>query len=183
MAHLHLTRRCSQRLRRRCFFDVQASQCAFKSSHLRSPEPWLSLCLVRRMASTIEGGCLCGGVRYRLHVRPKQGSDCHCEDCRRASAAPYVTWCSVPSKAIEVLSGELRRVSYADRLRSFASCCGTPLFIQDEVSSEWIDVTVASLDDPKTFHPEVAIWTEDKLPWVKLDPSRRAFRRSRDENA
>lgn len=139
--------------------------------------------LVRRMASAIEGGCLCGGVRYRLHVRPKQGSDCHCEDCRRASAAPYVTWCSVPSKAIEVLSGELRRVSYADRLRSFASCCGTPLFIQDEVSSEWIDVTVASLDDPKTFHPEVAIWTEDKLPWVKLDPSRRAFRRSRDENA
>ena len=139
--------------------------------------------LVRRMASTIEGGCLCGGVRYRLHVRPKQGSDCHCEDCRRASAAPYVTWCSVPSKAIEVLSGELRRVSYADRLRSFASCCGTPLFIQDEVSSEWIDVTVASLDDPKTFHPEAAIWTEDKLPWVKLDPSRRAFRRGRDENA
>src|SRR4029453_9046385 len=127
--------------------------------------------LVRRMASTIEGGCLCGGVRYRLHVKPKQASDCHCEDCRRASAAPYVTWCSVPSKAIEVLSGELRRVSYADRLRSFASCCGTPLFIQDEVSSEWIDVTVASLDDPKTFHPEAAIWTEDKLPWVKLDPS------------
>src|SRR5262245_65128197 len=77
------------------------------------------------MASTIEGGCLCGGVRYRLHVRPKPGSDCHCEDCRRASAAPYVTWCSVPSKAIEVLSGELRRVSYAARLRSFASCCGT----------------------------------------------------------
>src|SRR5438067_2226734 len=109
------------------------------------------------------------------------GTHCHCEDCRRASAAPYVTWCSVPSKAIEVLSGELRRVSYAERLRSFASCCGTPLFIQDEVGSEWIDVTVASLDDPKTFHPEVAIWTEDKLPWVKLDPSRRAFRRSRDE--
>src|SRR5437588_6206784 len=38
------------------------------------------LVLVRRMARTIEGGCLCGGVRYRLHVRPKQGSDCHCED-------------------------------------------------------------------------------------------------------
>ena len=86
--------------------------------------------LVRRMATTIEGGCLCGGVRYRLHDRPKQGSDCHCEDCRRASAAPYVTWCSVPSKAVEVLSGELNRVSYADRLRSFASCCGALLLIE-----------------------------------------------------
>jgi len=135
------------------------------------------------MLSTIEGGCLCGGVRYRLHNRPKPGSDCHCEDCRRASAAPYVTWCSVPSKAIEILSGELRRVLYTGRLRSFASCCGTPLFIQDEVSSEWIDVTVASLDDPKAMPPEAAIWTEDKLPWVQLDPSRPAFGRNKDENA
>jgi len=139
--------------------------------------------LVMRMEDTIEGGCLFGGVRYRLHVRPKQGSDCHCEDCRRASAAPYVTWCNVPSKAIEILSGELRRVSYATRLRSFASCCGTPLFFQDEVSSETIDVTVVSLDDRKAFPPMAAIWTEDKLPWVKLDPSRPAFRRNRDENA
>jgi hypothetical protein len=84
---------------------------------------------------------------------------------------------------MEVLSGELRRVSYADRFRSFAACCGTPLFIQDEVSSESIDVTVASLDDPKPFPPEAAIWTEDKLPWVKLDPGRPAFLRNRDENA
>ena len=94
-----------------------------------------------------------------------------------------MTWCSVPRQAIEVLSGEVRTVSYADRLRSFAFCCGTALFIKDEVSSEWIDVTVASLDDPKNFPPEAAIWTEDKLPWVKLDPSRRAFRRNRDENS
>ena len=135
------------------------------------------------MATTIEGGCLCGGVRYRLRAKPKQGSDCHCEDCRRASGAPYVTWCSVPSKMVEVLSGKVRRVLYADRLRSFASCCGTPLFMQDEVTSEWIDVTVASLDDPKAFPPKAAIWTEDKLPWVELDPSRPAFLRNRDEDS
>ena len=143
----------------------------------------MSADLVRRVAFAIEGGCLCGGVRYRLHARPKQGSDCHCEDCRRASAAAYVTWCSVPTEALEILSGELRRVLHANRLRSFASCCGTPLFIQNDVASKCIDVTVASLDNPKPFPPEAAIWTEDKLPWVPLDPSRPAFRRSRDENA
>jgi len=74
-------------------------------------------------------------------------------------------------------------VFYADRLRSFASCCGTPLFIQDEANSEWIDVTVASLDDPTTTPPEAAIWIEDKLPWVQLDPGRPAFRRNREGNA
>src|ERR1700741_1120602 len=116
------------------------------------------------MATPIEGGCLCGGVRYRLLVRPKPGSDCHCEDCRRASAAPYGTWCSVPSKAIEVFSGELRRASYAGRVRSCPSCCGTPLFIQDQVSSEWADLTVASLAHPEAMPPEAGIWTEAKLP-------------------
>src|SRR5215813_13539154 len=133
------------------------------------------------MRATFDGGCLCGGVRYRLHAKPEQGSDCHCEDCRRASGAPYVTWCSVPSEAIKILSGELQRLLYATRIRSFAACCGTHLFIQDEVNSEWIDVTVASLDDPKSFPPVAAIWIEDKLPWVQLDPSRPAFRRNRDE--
>jgi hypothetical protein len=135
------------------------------------------------MAGRIDGRCLCGGVRYRLHLRPTPGSDCHCEDCRRASAAPYVTWCSLPTKAIKVLSGEIRTISSADRLRSFASCCGTPLFIQDEVNSEWIDVTVASLDNAEAFRPEAAIWIEDKFPWVKLDPGLPAFPRHRNDNA
>jgi len=94
-----------------------------------------------------------------------------------------VTWCSVPSQAIEILRGEVRRVLHATRFRSFASCCGTPLFIQDEVSSEWIDVTVASLDHPQAMPPEAAIWTEDKLPWVLLDPKRPAFRRGKNEIA
>jgi hypothetical protein len=131
------------------------------------------------MTDAIEGGCLCGGVRYRLQASPKRGSDCHCEDCRRANAAAYVTWCSVPSSAVQILSGEVRRVSYADRLRSFASCCGTPLFMQDEANSEWIDVTVVSLDNPKNFPPNAAIWIEDKLPWVQLDPNRPVFPRNR----
>jgi len=132
----------------------------------------------------IEGGCLCGGVRYRLHEQPTQLSDCHCVDCRRASAAPFVTWGSFRREKIELLSGELRKVKHADRLRSFASCCGTPLFFQDDEASEWIDVTISSLDHPEAHSPEVTIWTEDRLPWVPLDSTRPAFRQGRgSENA
>jgi hypothetical protein len=80
-----------------------------------------------------------------------------------------------------ILNGEVRKVLYADRLRSFASGCGTPLFIQDEAGSEWMDVTVASLDDPTTMPPDAAIWIEDKLPWVQLNAGRPAFRRNKEE--
>ena len=90
-----------------------------------------------------------------------------------------MTWGEVPKDDIELLSGELRRVSHAGRLRSFASCCGTPLFFQQHENSNSIDVTIASLDDPKSFSPAVAIWIEDRLPWVILDHSRPIFRQGR----
>ena len=123
---------------------------------------------------------MCGGVRYRLHAEPIELSDCHCLDCRRASGAPFVTWGTVSKEDIELLSGELRKVSHAGRLRSFAACCGTPLFFQDDEASASIDVTIASLDEPRSYTPEVAIWTEDRLPWVELNPERKAFRRDRE---
>jgi hypothetical protein len=133
------------------------------------------------MNEPIEGGCLCGGVRYRLRAEPAQLSDCHCVDCRRASAAPFVTWGSVRKDDVEILSGELRKVRYAGRLRSFAACCGTPLFFQDDESSVSIDVTIASLDEPQSYSPEVAIWTEDRLPWVHLNPGLKIFRQGREQ--
>lgn len=131
------------------------------------------------MKTFFDGGCLCGGVRYRLRAEPAQLSDCHCLDCRRASAAPFVTWGVVERDEIELLSGELRKVQHAGRLRSFAACCGTPLFFQDDEVSASIDVTIASLDHPESFSPEVAIWTEDRLPWVQLEPGRQTFRQGR----
>ncbi len=131
------------------------------------------------MNTEIKGGCLCGGVRYRLLEAPRQLSDCHCVDCRRASGAPFVTWGSCRRDKIELLSGPVRKVRHAERLRSFAGCCGTPLFFEDHEECKWIDVTISTLDQPEAYAPEVAIWTEDRLPWVPLDPARPTHPRSR----
>ena len=131
------------------------------------------------MSEPIEGGCLCGGVRYHLLEQPGNLCDCHCIDCRRASAAPFVTWGSVPRTALEMVAGELRKVHYAGRLRSFAACCGTPLFFEDDEASPSVDVTIASFDHPEPYAPEVAIWTEDRLPWSLLDPAHRIYRQDR----
>lgn len=35
------------------------------------------------MAATTTGGCLCGGVRYRLATAPTSFGACHCGMCRR----------------------------------------------------------------------------------------------------
>ena len=132
------------------------------------------------MTTTTDGGCLCGRVRYRLTGRPKQTSVCYCVDCRRASAAPLVAWACFHKKNIALLSGELRQVRHADRLRSFASCCGTPLFFQDDEASEWIDVTICSMDQPESYSPDVAIWGEDRLPWLAHTATLKEYRGDRE---
>jgi len=119
----------------------------------------------------VTGGCVCGGTRYVLKSRLFALVDCHCIDCRRSAGAPYVTWGSVSREDLVVTKGEPRKIPYANRIRSFAACCGTHLFIEDTTDSEMVDVTIASLDDPTPFAPRRAIWLEDRLPWVTIDES------------
>jgi hypothetical protein len=113
-----------------------------------------------------------------LKSRPFVLVDCDCIDCRRSAGAPYVTWGSVPREDLVVTQGEARTIAHANRIRSFAACCGTHLFFEDSKDSDTIDFTIASLDDPTPFAPEKAIWLEDKLPWVKLDESLPMFQKT-----
>ncbi len=89
-----------------------------------------------------------------------------------------VAWVSVRGENFALLSGELRRIRYAERLRSFAPCCGTPILIQDEEDAEWIDVTTCSLDQPEGYSPKAASWVEDRLPWIANTASLPAFPRA-----
>ena len=84
-------------------------------------------------------------------------------------------WGSVPRSDLIVTKGQARKVDYANRIRSFAACCGTHLFFEDSKGSDTIDLTIASLDDPTPFAPQKAIFLEDKLPWVVVDESIPSF--------
>ena len=133
------------------------------------------------MTTLSEGGCLCGKTRYRLCGPVQNGSICYCTDCRKASGAPGVAWVSVRKEDFLVLSGQLKQVRHADRLRSFAGCCGTPILIQDAEDSEWVDVTTCSMDSPELHSPQAAIWTEDRLSWIPSLSSLVEFRREREK--
>ena len=128
-----------------------------------------------------EGGCLCGRVRYRLEENPHHVCDCHCIDCRRASGAPFVTWGIVAAEKLTVRSGEVRTVKHANRVRSFAACCGTSLFFQDDEAAPSIDVAIAKLDDPEPHAPDRSIWVEDHISWVPLDPDRKTLQTNKEE--
>ena len=84
-------------------------------------------------------------------------------------------WGSVPRAGLILTKGESRKIAHANRIRSFAACCGTHLFFEDSKDSDTIDVTIASLDDPTSFAPTKVIFLEDKLPWIVIDKSLPSF--------
>jgi hypothetical protein len=84
----------------------------------------------------------------------------------------------VPREDLVVTKGEPRKIAHANRIRSFAACCGTHLFFENTKDSDTIDVTIASLDDPAPFAPQKAIWLEDKLAWVTINGSLPSFPKS-----
>ena len=128
---------------------------------------------------TVEGGCLCGAIRYRATGESTARSLCHCKSCRLASGAPSVAWVVFRASDFSFVRGEpVRFHSSPTVMRTFCGRCGTPLTYQRDSRPTSIDVTTATLDQADRFAPTIEIWLEDKLEWECTTDSLRQYQRS-----
>ena len=126
--------------------------------------------------SEIEGGCLCGAVRYRVRGQPSNTMICHCRTCRRATGAPVVAWLTFAKADFEVRAGTLAEFRSTPPVRrGFCGTCGTPLTYSHRESPDSIDVTTCSLDEPQAFPPTHHSWLSDDVAWVRFGDSLPAF--------
>jgi hypothetical protein len=117
-------------------------------------------------ATTREGGCLCGAVRYRVTGEPQSTTWCHCRMCQRASGAPAVAWGTFPPEAFVFTLGAPAVFRSSPRgERSFCPACGTPLTFRPAAGRRDIDITLASLDDPAALAPDHHIWRMSRIAW------------------
>jgi hypothetical protein len=125
---------------------------------------------IMQLMERIDGGCLCGTIRYQASGSAGDITHCHCRTCRRASGAPFVTWAGFDSDKFKFTQGQ--PTSYASSenvVRTFCSRCGTALTYQRLDLPNSIDVTLGSMDDPEKIKPEDHTWTESQLSWIALD--------------
>ena len=122
------------------------------------------------IAADIEGGCLCGAIRYVARGRPTVSMICHCRSCCRAAGAPVVAWVTFDRTAFSFVRGvpvEFR--STAPVTRTFCPACGTSLtYVHADRPSE-IDVTTSTLDDPDAFPPTHHSWLDDSAAWIRFN--------------
>ena len=121
-------------------------------------------------SSTRSGRCFCGQVRYELSGKPKAACHCHCESCRRAAGAPFVTWVSFDGDGLSLVSGTIAEYRSSPGVhRGHCAACGTTITYSWDKRPEEIDIALSSLDDPSGIEPEAHIWVEDKVPWLVIN--------------
>lgn len=132
------------------------------------------------MAETkLQGGCLCGAVRYEVSGDPVMTGHCHCEHCRKSAAAGHNTIAAYPESALKV-TGKLKTFCIqADSgkmtARSFCPECGSLISATPESMPGMVAITVATLDNPEALTPQMRFYDKRRLSWDTVDPALPAF--------
>ena len=132
---------------------------------------------------SIEGGCLCGAVRYRASAAPTTSMLCHCRSCRRATGASPVAWVTFARDAFAIVHGNAARHASSPRvMREHCARCSTQLTWATADAPDIIDITTCSLDDANAFPPTYHAWLEHSPTWLKFDDGLPGYPRSRAES-
>lgn len=131
----------------------------------------------------IEGGCLCGAVRFKAEVAEPSVMSCYCKDCQHATGSSCATFVAVPETAFE-LEGDPRSYttqgeeSGKDVTRYFCAHCGSQLYSAVEIVPGLFFVKLGTLTDCDELVPRAHIWTRSKPAWVELPAGVPAFEKS-----
>ena len=119
-----------------------------------------------------DGGCLCGGVRYRLLEDPIELHACHCSNCQTRTGSAFGMTMVLRSDSVQVSEGVLALHSFKTRdgLAQRTRCCpvcGTCIW--GEVGDTGlIALQPGTLDDTSWLEPIAHIFTSRAQPWVEI---------------
>jgi hypothetical protein len=130
---------------------------------------------------SLEGGCACGHLRYRMASRPMFVNCCHCRWCQRETGASFALNAIIEADRVQLLGGTpdvVNTPSQSGQGQKISRCprCRVALWSNYAGSGDAIRfVRVGTLDEPDRLSPDAHIYTASKQPWVVLAPGVPAF--------
>ena len=119
--------------------------------------------------SELSGRCFCKAVSWSAKSDILWAAFCHCEDCRRASSADYVSWLGVERGRV-VWQGPRQFFQSSEKVtRSFCGDCGAQMSFETSVFPEETHLYAASLENPKIYQPTAHLYWSERLPWVEFN--------------
>jgi hypothetical protein len=132
----------------------------------------------------MEGACFCQSVRYQIDPPTARASHCHCQSCRLAHGAAFVTWTSVPRARFRFLQGGDGLSTYQSSpgvRRHFCRRCGSHLLYDCDAEPDIIYLTVAHLLELPSTPVDRHVSFEEQAPWAAGAASLPRYRAKSDE--
>ena len=117
----------------------------------------------------LQGGCLCGGMRYEIDGPLSEVDNCHCSMCRRFHGAAFATYAKVEPQNFRWLRGlELLTVYESTPGKGWAFCrvCGSSLGVPTD--GKLSDLALGTLDGDPGVRPTEHIFVGSKAAWYEI---------------
>ena len=121
--------------------------------------------------TTLNGRCLCGGVKYEVDAAPETLRFCHCTSCKQLSGGAGTINFPAPPSAIRIVEGEELLQSFTPEggsAKTFCKKCGTNLFGGGWPNSERCSVRVANIGDPIDAKVGAHLFVRSTASWETL---------------
>ena len=113
-----------------------------------------------------EGGCGCRGVRFVARGKPLRVGLCHCMDCRKGHASPFMAFTVYKRSAVDLSGATGVWLSKPHYERHFCQRCGSRVAGIDTGSDE-IELPLGGFDEVGLFLPEYENWVIRREPWLQ----------------
>ncbi len=119
----------------------------------------------------LQGGCLCGAVRYEITSPLTSAGYCHCTHCQRRTGTASSANGRVPRAGFRLLSGGEQVRPYRPPTgvpKLFCITCGSALFSGDLSSDEQVAVRLGTLDRDPGVRPQYRQFVESAPSWEPI---------------
>ena len=126
------------------------------------------------MEGVHEGGCACGGVRYRTRGDPKRAAACACTWCQKRTGSAFGLSIYFAVGDVEILRGSLRKyrlTSDAGRWleTEFCEVCGTTVTWTLQLRPGLRGIAGGTFDQPSFWYGLEAFgFARSKPAWLTL---------------
>jgi hypothetical protein len=118
----------------------------------------------------VEGGCLCGAVRYTVDRRHLSAVHCYCAMCRRAHGGGFSTHVPMRRDQFILTAGVLQPYASSTKGgREYCPSCGTHVLVHGQTSDDSVAVPVGTLDGDPDVSVTSHIFVKDKVSWFEIN--------------
>lgn len=114
-----------------------------------------------------DGGCLCGGIRFRISSAPLLTAACHCTGCQKLSASAYSLSIAVPAEGFAVTQGSpVIGGLHGPHRQLYCPHCKNWMFTHPNGLDWVVNVRATMLDQHAWYAPFIEVYASEKLAWA-----------------